>query len=84
MFSLKSILNFFKPALPVVEATAKELAKIALAAVAAEAPKVITGQEKFNSALNTVTKTLSASGKSAAVSLIAVAIEAAYAGLNSK
>ena len=75
---LQSILNFFKP---LATATAKELAQVALSAVVAEVPKVISGQEKFNSAVNNVANTLKSAGKTAAQSVIAAAVEAAYQGL---
>lgn len=74
-----SIVNFLRP---LFAATAKEIAQIALAAVVAEVPKVISGQEKFNSAVNNVANTLKTSGRAAAVSLIEVAVEAAYQGLS--
>lgn len=78
---LNSLLNFFKP---IASATAKELAQVALSAVVAELPKVISGQEKFNSAVNNVGNTLKSAGKSAAQSLIEVAVEAAYQSLKAK
>ena len=74
-----SIVNFVRP---LITTTAKELAQIALNAVVAEVPKVISGQEKFNSAVNNVANTLKNSGKSAATALIEVAVEAAYQGLS--
>lgn len=74
-----SIVNFIRP---IVTATIKELAQIALDAVKAEVPKVLSGQEKFNSAVNTVANSLKVSGKTAATSLIEVAVEAAYQGLS--
>jgi hypothetical protein len=76
-----NLFSFFKP---VAVATAKELGQVALNAVVAEVPKVISGQEKFNSAVQNVKGTLLASGKSAALSLIEVAVQAAYEGLKAK
>jgi len=76
---LRSFVNFLRP---IAAASAKEIAQIALAAVMAEVPKVLSGQEKFNSAVNNVTGTLKVSGKAVAVSLVEVAVEAAYQGLS--
>lgn len=76
-----NLFNFFKP---IAVASAKELAQVALTAVVAEVPKVISGQEKFNSAINNVKGTLIASGKTAAEALIQVAVQAAYEGLKAK
>ena len=78
---LQSILNFFKP---LVTATAKELAQVALTAVVAEVPKVVSGQEKFKSAVQNVGNTLKAAGKTAAQSVIEAAVEADYQGLKKK
>ena len=74
-----SVVNFLRP---LVTVTVKELAQIALNAVVSEVPKVVSGQEKFNSAVNNVANTLKTSGKTAAISLIEVAVEAAYQGLS--
>lgn len=76
---LNNLVSFFKP---IVTATAKELGQVALDAVIKEVPKVISGQEKFNSAVNTVATTLKSSGKTAAQAVIAAAVQAAYEGLS--
>lgn len=63
---------------PVIQASAKELAQFALAAVIAEAPKVLSGAEKLDSAVQNVTSALASQGKAAAISVIATSVQTAY------
>lgn len=63
---------------PLVLASAEEVAQVALQAVLAEAPKVISGQEKLNSAVSSVVTNLSSTGKSVAVSVAEAAVQSAY------
>ena len=63
---------------PMVEAGAEEVAGAALTAVLAQAPLVISGQEKLNAATASVVSTLASTGKSVAVNLAETAVQAAY------
>lgn len=63
---------------PLVVAGAEELATSALNAVMAEAPKVVAGTVKFDSAVSTVVTGLAGRGKSVAVSVAAAAVQTAY------
>jgi len=63
---------------PLVIVGAEELATLALNAVATEAPKVLSGSEKFSNAVATVLASLSSSGKSVLVSVAEAAIQIAY------
>lgn len=72
------IKNFATLIKPVVQAGAEEIATAALNAVMAEAPKVISGSEKFDSAVSNVVTGLSSRGKAVAVSVAAAAVQTAY------
>ena len=63
---------------PLIIAGFEELATLALNAVATEAPKVLSGQEKLSNAVSTVVTSLGASGKSVAVSVAEAAVQSAY------
>lgn len=63
---------------PVIEATAEELGQAALQAVLAQAPLLISGAEKLSGAVASISATLAAQGKSAALSLIETAAQASY------
>jgi hypothetical protein len=63
---------------PFVEATAEELAPIAVQAVAGQALATTTGAVKFSAAVSNVVSTLASQGKSVALSNAASAVQAAY------
>lgn len=63
---------------PMVEASLEEVATVALNAVMAEAPKVISGAEKFSSAVSTVISSVGANGKTVGLSLAQVSVQSAY------
>lgn len=63
---------------PLVVASADELAHLAVKAVIAEAPKVISGQEKLASAVSNLVTTLAKAGKSVAATTAEAAIQVAY------
>lgn len=63
---------------PVVEASAEEVGSAALSAVLAQAPLVITGQEKLAAATNSVVATVTANGKSVLASTAETAVQTAY------
>lgn len=67
--------NYFKP---MVQASAQELAQVALQAVLAQAPAVISGQQKLSNATSQVLTTLGTAGKTVAVADATAAIQAAY------
>lgn len=64
-----------------VEATLKELCQIAIGAVIAEAPKVISGAEKFGNAVATVVQTAEAQGKSVVVANAQMAVQGAFTAI---
>ena len=66
---------FFKP---MVIAAAEEVATAALNAVMAQAPKVISGEEKFNAAVSDVVTSLGTVGKSVGSALASTAVQSAY------
>ena len=61
-----------------VEALLKELCQLAIGAVLAEAPKVISGSEKFSSAVTNVFQTVEARGKAVAIENVRMAVQSAY------
>lgn len=63
---------------PVLVAGLNEVKDAALAAVLSEAPKVISGQEKFNSAVQNVIDTLKSQGKSVAIGIAQQEVQYAY------
>lgn len=63
---------------PLLIAGAEELATAALNAVVSEAPKVVSGAEKFDSAVSTVVTGLAGRGKSVAATVAAAAVQTAY------
>lgn len=63
---------------PVVEIAAEELGTIALNAVASEAPKLISGQDKLNNAVNTVVAAVQTQGKAVLASTATTAVQTAY------
>lgn len=72
---LAQVYQFFKPT---IIATAEELGVLALNTVLAKAPLVISGQEKFDSAVSDIKSGLAAQGKTAGLALIATAVQAAH------
>ena len=63
---------------PVVVAEAEVVGQAALAAVMAEAPKLISGQEKLASAVTNVQASLTATGKTASLTVIQAAVQDAH------
>lgn len=63
---------------PLVEATAEELATVALNAVMAEVPKVLSGQEKLNSATANIVNGLAAQGKTIGAAAAQAAAQTSY------
>ena len=72
---VKAIAAYFKP---MVQASAQEIATLAMQSVLAEAPKVLAGTEKFSNAVSTVITTLGTQGKAIALSDASAAVQAAY------
>ena len=63
---------------PLVVAGFEEIATLALNAVASEAPKVLSGQEKLGNAVSTVVTSLGSQGKSISVAVAEAAVQSAY------
>jgi hypothetical protein len=74
----QKVVSALKPVEPFVEATAEELAPIAVQAVAGQALATTTGAVKFFAAVSNVVSTLASQGKSVARSNAASAVQAAY------
>ncbi len=82
----KNFLTSFKTAIasfvtfirPVIIASAEELKNAALAAVLTQVPKLITGEQKFNIAVNEVLKDLSTRGKTVAVGIAQQEVQYVY------
>jgi hypothetical protein len=72
------VAQYFKPKLV---AGAEEIATIALQAVLAQAPKLISGSEKLSAATSAVVSAVSASGKTIAVNIAETAVQAAVNAL---
>lgn len=74
--------NFAAEFLPqvgnVLEVALEDLAQVAGAAVLAEAPKLISGQEKFGNAVANVVQTVEAQGKTVAIQTAQTAVQTAY------
>lgn len=64
--------------LPMLEATAEEVATVALNAVATQAPLVLTGQEKLSAATSSVITTLAQQGKSITSANAVAAVQTSY------
>jgi hypothetical protein len=75
---IEAALKFAAFIKPVIVAGLSEVKDAALAAVLSEAPKVITGQEKFNSAVQNVVDTLKYQGKSVAIGIAQQEVQYAY------
>lgn len=63
---------------PLVEATAEQVAQIALTSVAQQATATLTGQEKLNAAVSNVVSTLASQGKAVLASTAETAVQTAY------
>lgn len=63
---------------PMVEATAEEIATIALNAVTQNALATLSGAEKLSTAVNNVVTTLATQGKSVTVTNAETAVQSAY------
>lgn len=70
--------SFLPKAEALVEVSIDQILSIAAQAVLTEAPKVISGQEKFQNAVNSVLKTVGTSGKTIAVNTAGAAVQLAY------
>lgn len=70
-----ALVQHFKP---MIEADAASLGKAAVAAVLAQAPLLISGQEKLSGAISSVSSTLAAQSKTAGLALIESAVQASY------
>lgn len=64
--------------IPEAEALLKELFQIAIGAVIAEAPKVLSGAEKFGNAVANVVQTAEAKGKAVIVADAQLAVQGAF------
>lgn len=76
------IKQFFVKEEPIIVAEAehvlRQLASLALSAVIAEAPKLISGQEKFGNAVASITQSVEASGKKVLIADAQLAVQAAF------
>lgn len=70
-----AVYQYFKP---LIVATAEELGTLALNEVLAQAPQVIAGTEKLSAAVSNISSTLASAGKTASLSLIQTAVQAAH------
>lgn len=70
--------RFLALIVPSLKVGLTEVVSIATAAVVAEAPKLISGQEKFDSAVKNVVNTVKSQGKVIATATAKVAVQAAY------
>jgi len=77
--SVRALADSFLPkAGKLAEAAIEDVFSIAVQAVLSQAPKVISGQEKFENAVNTVIKSVVAQGKTIAVNTAGAAVQLAY------
>lgn len=70
--------SFLPKAEALIEVGVEDILNIAAKAVLAEAPKVISGQEKFQNAVKTVTSLVASQGKTIAVNTAGAAVQLAY------
>lgn len=73
-----SVIAAAKDLKPVVVAGAEEVGTAAVQAVMAQAPALLSGQEKLSAAIASVKTTIAATGKSAATSVIEASVQEAY------
>lgn len=78
---LVAVAHYFAPKL---EAGAEEVATVALQAVLAQAPALISGSEKLSAATSAVVSAIAASGKTVAVNIAETAVQAAVNKLTPK
>ncbi len=78
--AINAIAKFFKP---LVIASLEEIATAALNAVMAQAPKVATGEQKFETAVSEVVTSLGVTGKAVGAALAETAVQSAYNTLSS-
>lgn len=76
---VKALAGYFLPKLAdLAEVAIEDILQIATAAVLAEAPKLISGQEKFDSAVSAVLNTVKSQGKTIAINTAGAAVQLAY------
>lgn len=76
---IKAVAAAFLPkAEALVEVGVEDVLNIAAQAVLAEAPKVLSGQDKFQSAVQSVIKTVTSQGKTIAVNTAGAAVQLAF------
>lgn len=75
---IKKLAQHFPPPPPLVQATAEEVGTAVLKAVVAQAPLLISGQEKMAGAVANVRATLIAEGKTASLTLLEAAAQEAH------
>lgn len=78
---IAAALQWFKPR---VEAGAEEIATVALQAVLAQAPLLISGQVKLSNATSAIVSAVTVSGKTIAVNIAETAVQAAVNKLTPK
>ena len=77
--SVRALADSFLPkAGKLAEAAIEDVFEIAAAAVLSQAPKVISGQEKFSNAVDVVVKSVTAQGKTIAINTANAAVQLAY------
>jgi hypothetical protein len=77
--TVKSLADSFLPkAGKLAEAAIEDVFEIAATAVLTQAPKVISGQEKFSNAVDVVVKSVTAQGKTIAINTAQAAVQLAY------
>lgn len=69
---------------PVIEASAEEVAQVALQSVLTQATSVLSGQEKLTQATSNVVNTLAASGKSVLIATAQAAVQTTYNTLSAQ
>lgn len=75
---IKFASNFLPKAGHLIEVAIEDVAEIAAKAVLEQAPKVISGQEKFGNAVTFVVQQVQSSGKTIAVQTAQAAVQIAY------
>lgn len=76
---IKAVAATFLPkAEALVEVGVEDILNIAASAVLAEAPRLISGQDKFQSAVQSVVQTVASQGKTIAVNTAGAAVQLAF------
>lgn len=70
--------SFLPKAEAIVEVGVEDVLNVAAQAVLAEAPRLISGQDKFKNAVDSVLKTVGTSGKTIAVNTAGAAVQLAF------